>query len=47
VDLVHALRMTEGRRFTLRDTPILTGVHRPLREILALLGAPAAAGVHP
>jgi chlorite dismutase len=47
VDLVHALRMTEGRRFTLRDTPILTGVHRPLRAILALLGAPAAAGVHP
>ncbi len=40
LDLVHALRMTEGRRYTLRDTPILTGIHRPIREILALLGAP-------
>jgi chlorite dismutase len=45
VDLVYALRMTEGRRYTLRDTPILTGIHRPLREILTLLGAPAAAEV--
>jgi chlorite dismutase len=42
-DLVHALRATEGRRFTLRDTPILVGVHRPLAEALALLGAPVAA----
>jgi chlorite dismutase len=47
VDLVYALRMTEGRRFTLRDTPILTGIHRPLPQILALLGAPAAAEVRP
>ncbi|MGH2405106.1 MAG: chlorite dismutase family protein [bacterium] len=42
-DLVHALRATEGRRYTLRDTPILVGIHRPLGEILALLGAPVAA----
>ncbi len=40
LDLVYALRMTEGRKYTLRDTPILTGIHRPIREILALLGAP-------
>lgn len=40
LDLVHALRMTQGRRYTLRDTPILTGIHRPIREILTLLGAP-------
>ena len=45
VDLVYALRMSEGRRYTLRDTPILTGVHRPIRQILQLLGAPVAAGV--
>lgn len=44
-DLVHALRATQARRYTLRDTPILTGIHRPLRQILALLGAPAAAEV--
>jgi chlorite dismutase len=47
VDLVYALRMTEGRRYTLRDTPILTGIHRPLHQILALLGAPIAAEVRP
>jgi len=40
LDLVHALRMTQGRKYTLRDTPILTGIHRPIREILRLLGAP-------
>jgi chlorite dismutase len=44
-DLVHALRATEGRRYTLRDTPILVGIHRPLGEILALLSAPVAAEV--
>jgi chlorite dismutase len=38
-ELVRALRETEGRRSTVRDTPILTGVHRPLAEITALLGA--------
>ena len=37
--LVRDLRATEGRRSTVRDTPILTGIHRPIREILALLGA--------
>jgi chlorite dismutase len=37
--LVRDLRGTESRRSTIRDTPILTGVHRPIREILALLGA--------
>jgi chlorite dismutase len=44
-DLVYALRMTEGRRYTVRDTPILVGIHRPLPQILALLGAPTATGV--
>jgi chlorite dismutase len=37
-DLVMALRETEARRYTLRDTPIFTGVYRPLEEALALLG---------
>jgi chlorite dismutase len=37
-DLVIALRATEARRYTLKDTPIFTGVHRPLEEALALLG---------
>ncbi|CAN5787603.1 chlorite dismutase family protein [soil metagenome] len=41
-DLVRELRETESRRATVRDTPILTGVHRPLAEILALLGGAAA-----
>ena len=39
-DLVRALRSTESRRSTVNDTPILLGIHRPLDEILALLGAP-------
>jgi chlorite dismutase len=38
-DLVRALRATESRRSTVSDSPILLGVHRPLDEILALLGA--------
>jgi chlorite dismutase len=38
-DLVRALRSTESRRSTVNDTPILLGIHRPLDEILALLGA--------
>jgi chlorite dismutase len=38
-DLVRELRHTESRRSTLRDTPILTGIHRPLDEILGLLGS--------
>lgn len=37
-DLVTALRDTEARRYTLRDAPILTAVHRPVDDILALLG---------
>jgi len=36
--LVVALRDTEARRYTLRDTPILTGIKRPLREALSLIG---------
>ncbi len=39
-DLVRALRATESRRSTVSDTPILLGIHRPMDEILALLGAP-------
>jgi chlorite dismutase len=38
-DLVRALRSTESRRSTVSDNPILLGVHRPLDEILDLLGA--------
>lgn len=37
--LVRDLRGTDGRRSTVRDTPILLGVHRPIGEILAMLGA--------
>jgi chlorite dismutase len=36
-DLVRDLRETESRRSTIRDTPIITGIHRPVGEILALL----------
>jgi chlorite dismutase len=38
-DLVRALRGTESRRSTVSDTPILLGIHRPIDEILGLLGA--------
>jgi chlorite dismutase len=38
-ELVLALRATESRRSTVRDTPILTGIRRPLEEITRLLGA--------
>jgi chlorite dismutase len=38
-DLVRALRATESRRSTASDTPILLGIHRPIDEILTLLGA--------
>jgi chlorite dismutase len=38
-DLVRALRATESRRSTVSDTPILLGIHRPLAEIVAMLGA--------
>ena len=37
--LVRDLRGSESRRSTVRDTPILTAVHRPLMEITNLLGA--------
>jgi chlorite dismutase len=39
VDLVRDLRGSDSRRSTVRDTPILTAVHRPIEEILRLLGA--------
>jgi chlorite dismutase len=42
-ELVRALRGTESRRSTVRDTPILTGIHRPIEEITELLGATAGA----
>jgi chlorite dismutase len=38
-ELVRALRSTESRRSTVRDTPILTGIHRPLGELAELFGA--------
>jgi chlorite dismutase len=38
-DLVRALRSTESRRSTVRDSPILLGIQRPMTEILRLLGA--------
>ncbi len=38
-ELVRALRGTESRRSTVRDTPILIGIHRPIDEITELLGA--------
>ena len=36
-DLVRDLRATESRRSTMRDTPIVTGIHRPLGDVLRLL----------
>jgi chlorite dismutase len=39
-DLVRELRESESRRATIRDTPIITGIHRPLGEILGLLSGP-------
>jgi len=38
-DLVRDLRGTESRRSTVNDQPILLGIHRPIDEILDLLGA--------
>jgi chlorite dismutase len=38
-ELVRELRGTESRRSTVRDVPILTGIHRPVDEITRLLGA--------
>jgi chlorite dismutase len=45
--LVRDLRATDGRRSTVRDTPILTGIHRPIGEIVALLGAGTCSGPVP
>jgi chlorite dismutase len=36
-DLVRELRGSESRRATVRDTPIITAVHRPMGEILRML----------
>jgi chlorite dismutase len=38
VDLVMDLRESEASRYTQRDTPIFTCVHRPIDEVLGLLG---------
>jgi chlorite dismutase len=40
-DLVRELRGTDSRRSTIRDTPLLLGVARPLDEIASMLGAGA------
>jgi len=40
--LVRDLRGTDGRRSTVNDTPILAAVHRPIGEIVDLLGAAEA-----
>jgi len=37
-ELVRELRGTESRRSTVRDTPILVGVRRPMSDLGALLG---------
>jgi chlorite dismutase len=37
-ELVRELRGTDSRRSTVRDTPILCAVHRPVGELLGLLG---------
>ncbi len=36
--LVIDLRATEARRYTLNDTPIITGISRPLDEALSMIG---------
>jgi chlorite dismutase len=41
-DLVRELRSSESRRATVRDTPIVVGIHRPLGEILTLLSGTGA-----
>jgi len=40
-DLVRDLRETESRRATARDTPIITGIRRPIGEILTMLNGAA------
>jgi chlorite dismutase len=36
--LVIDMRATEARRYTLRDTPIVTAAHKPLQTALAMIG---------
>ncbi|HEX2194982.1 MAG TPA: chlorite dismutase family protein [Candidatus Limnocylindria bacterium] len=36
-DLVRELRETEARRSTVRDTPIITGIRRPIGDVLDML----------
>jgi chlorite dismutase len=43
-DLVRELRSSESRRATVRDTPIITGIHRPLGEILEMVGPETTTG---
>lgn len=43
-DLVRDLRETESRRATTRDTPIITGINRPLGDILAMLSGERRTG---
>lgn len=38
-ELVRELRGTESRRSTVSDTPLLLGIHRPVDDLLTLLGA--------
>lgn len=38
LDLVMALRETDGSKYTVRDTPIITGVKGSLEEVVATLG---------
>ena len=38
LDLVMELRDTEASRFTLRDTPVFTCIHRSIQETLASIG---------
>ena len=37
-ELVIALRSTEARRYTLNDTPLITGIHRSLDDVLKMVG---------
>ncbi len=39
LDLVQALRETEGSKYTVRDTPIISCVQTPMREIMSQLAA--------
>jgi chlorite dismutase len=36
-DLVRELRETESRRATVRDTPLITGIHRPIGDWLTMV----------